>query len=571
MILFRRVRWMNLLSTGNAFTEIDLLAAPTTLIVGSNGAGKSTILDALTFGLFGKPFRRINKPQLINSITERGLLVEIEFAIGRDEYIVRRGAKPSLFEIVKNGETVDQSADSRDHQSYLERSILGLNYRSFCQVVVLGSATFQPFMQLTASQRREVIDDILDLHVFTVMSTLARGRLDDASAELARLSAEIKHVSSRLDHETSRSARVDGSMESMVAAKRAAIDETRLAISSVRDEYESVVGRLTDLRGTLYDRADVERRASELTLYGTKIRTQVEAINRDAKFFSEHDSCPTCRQTISEELRESMTRAAVGRVGDLEAGYELIKSTLVGISARLDEIHGTDLSISALETELALLGSRATMLANQLTIIRGELTSLSSAAMMVRDESEVDRLKSELATLRDAAETTAKRVDLLKLVQSSLRDDGLKARVISRYVPVINELVCRYLSSMDFFVSFELDENFVETIKSRHRDSFSYESFSEGEKQRIDLALMFTWRAIARSRNSVATNLLIMDEVFDSSLDSSVVEHVMALIQEAASDSNVFVISHRENLSERFSRVIRFGKHRNFSRIEDEA
>ena len=569
MIYFKTIRWKNLLSTGNVFTEIKLNRSPNTLIVGENGGGKSTLLDALCFGLFGKPFRNINKPQLLNSINKKNLVVEIEFAVGSKDYKIVRGIKPNVFEILSDGDIINQDAAARDYQKYLEESILKLNYKSFTQIVILGSASFTPFMQLPPFTRREIIEDILDIQIFTTMNTVLRDKMND-------LKEKVQDADSKLEVLKQKATIQKEYVDTLLANKEKRVDEikSRIAecdtsIATLQKTVEFLEHDKTlqeDARATL---GDLNAKQKKLESFKTKFSSQLRDIQKEISFYEETDDCPSCKQKIPHEHKSSLVDERKDKMQSLNEGMEKLSEEF----ERLQELLEKDQAISReiAEFNQKILSNNNEIIVQQ-RLIQALNLELNDIATKTGDiEAEKTKLKALAKEVVGQNEEKAKLNEekhYMDVVSTLLKDTGIKTKIIRQYLPVINKLVNKYLQAMDFFVQFNLDEKFDETIKSRHRDDFSYASFSEGEKQRIDLALLFTWRTIAKMKNSVATNLLILDEVFDSSLDNNGTDYVMSLLDTIGEDTNVFVISHKgDQLFDKFRSLIKFEKKNNYSEM----
>ena len=573
MIIFETIRWKNFLSTGDQWTEIDFCESPSTLIVGSNGAGKSTMLDALCFALFGKAFRKINKPQLVNSINEKGCKVEVTFSIGKDEYRVFRCIKPNVFELYKNNKLVDQDAATKDTQKYLEQSVLKLNFKSFTQVVILGSSTFVPFMQLTAAHRREVIEDLLDINIFSNMNGLLKDRIRSAQSQ----STDCGHML-RLTKE-----KVDGQQKLIDSLKE--VNQNRQ--EEKQGKYDKNIGRIKDLQEkhrlkkeeTLCleeQMGDIEPQKKfvrKLRQSQSDKKSELKLIAKDLKFFKDHDTCPTCSQDIGglfkQEKVSTMSKAGKllakeieGFTKDIEEAVEVV-TKMEDTSAKLYELRS---DTTAVEREIVRVEMENLQIVKEITELQESTPNIDQEKEILSGyEVEYERTKSDCASV-------SQKLDEFQVVASLLKDSGIKSQIIKKYVPIFNQLINKYLQSMDFFVNFTLDEEFNEVIKSRFRDEFSYASFSEGEKQKIDLALLFTWREVARMKNSVATNLLILDEVFDSSLDSSGTAELLQILRSLGMGTNVFVISHKgEILVDKFLRTLKFEKVNDFSKMSDES
>lgn len=567
MIVFQKLRWKNFLSTGNIFTEIDLVKFNTTLIVGENGAGKSTILDALTFALFGKAFRKINKPQLLNSITQKNLVVEIEFNIGRNQYKIIRGIRPNIFEVYCNGELNNQSAESKDYQDILEKQILKLNLKSFCQVVVLGSATFQPFMQLSASQRREVIEDLLDLQIFSTMNTLLKDKIQNNSEELIEIAADQKVVTEKIKIVKEHLMERQNNNEKLVAEKVSIVEDTDKKISDLTDQYHSISNEVQTLQEGMVEEQSIAKHIQKVSQYRHKIEATTTILKSDLKFFAEHKDCPTCTQAIDDEFRMNILEQKGSELVDLRGKLELLSKEYDRANGKLNDLIAIQAEINAKQMDQYKIKSNIDSLVKYRNQLEKEINQINTSHIADEDD-KMETLEQELNAVAVRYNDAMDQKQVYTAAAMMLKDGGIKARIIKQYVPVINKLIGKYLSAMDFFVQFELDEEFNETIKSRFRDDFSYASFSEGEKMRINLAILFTWRAVAKLRNSVSTNLLIMDEVMDSSLDSNGTEEFMKILFELVQDTNTFIISHKtDQFYDKFETVIRFEKKQNFSKV----
>ncbi len=568
MILFEKIRWKNFLSTGNQYINLDFTGKDTTLIIGTNGAGKSTVLDALTFGLFGKPFRRINKPQLVNSTNEKDCKVEVEFSIGDTEWKVFRGIKPNIFEIYRNDTLLDQSANANDQQKWLEQNVLKMNYKSFTQIVILGSSTFVPFMQLTSSHRREVIEDLLDIKIFSSMNSLIKDKIrlikedikvfnlkKESLNDKVRMQEEfIEEIESRGNENIDNKKVKITSLLEEADAFRIQNDGTEKEVDTLTQEQEKVTGATEKLR----------------TLGGLKgkISQKVATITKEHKFFTENVTCPTCTQPIEEEFRINRIEDAQNKAKELQTGYKELEATLKKEEQR--ERHFTQLSkeITKLTHGISKNNTKIAGCQRQIRDLESEIQTITE--QLANRNTEHDRLANFKDSLTTTYNELSSRKDTIRYYDFSyslLRDGGVKSQIIKKYLPLINQQVNRYLQMMDFYINFTLDEEFNETVQSPIHEDFSYASFSEGEKMRIDLALLFTWREVARFKNSVNTNLLIMDEVFDSSLDGYGTEEFLKIIRYVIKDANVFVISHKTGMEDKFESVIRFEKVKGFSRM----
>ena len=569
MIIFQKVRWKNFLSTGNTFTEINFQKSPNTLIIGHNGAGKSTILDALCFGLFGKPFRKINKPQLVNSINNANVVVEIEFAIGKKEYKVIRGIKPNVFEVYLGDKLLDQDAKAKDYQEFLEKFILKINFKSFTQVVILGSASFVPFMQLTPADRRAIIEDLLDINIFSSMNGVVKEKM----AEIKDLSIKSKHemdlTSERINFQKQSIEDHKNRSDEEIGKKRKEISDSVDQIFTLKRDVELIQKHIDVLQRKIEDKLSVEKKSKKLLQLESKIETNIKKNEKDIAFYEEHDNCPTCKQTIegdfkSEQVNERKSKVVTQREGLTEISAEIAKT-----NQRIEEIININKHISGHNNEIVKHNSTVSAINAYVTKLQKEIDELSIGKDTVEEENEkLKELKQQLSVLLSKMEELSVEKQYYEFAGNLLKDTGIKTKIIRQYLPIMNKLINKYLTAMDFFVNFNINESFEETIKSRHRDEFSYANFSEGEKMRIDLALLFTWRQIAKLKNSTNTNLLILDEVFDSSLDGVGTEEFLKLLHEMGTDTNVFVISHKgDQLFDKFRSIIKFEKHNNFSRI----
>ena len=567
MIIFESVKYKNILSTGNAWTEVQLNRSKSTLIIGDNGAGKSTMLDALTFALYGKPFRKINKNQLLNSVNGKGLEVEAYFTITNNKYVIKRGIKPALFEVWKNDKLLNQDAAARDYQTYLEESILKLNYKSFGQVVVLGSSTFVPFMQLRAAERRDVIEDLLDIQIFTTMNTLLKERMSDSKSEIS----DIKHQIDLLENTIKSSKEHNESIRRMKESEVGKIkDKLRDQIEFIEGEkkiVEDFLDEIEQLTSSISDKAVVKNKLEEVQSLDSELASKLKSLRKEIDFYEHNDNCPTCKQGIEHDFKSETVGSNSAKVSEIESARGELKLRGDKFEERLRSIDLVEDDINARNLDVSEHRANHKMALSSCNYIKDELDDAEKEVVAV-DSGEIEAQERMLQENHDKQTELFDDKETLIAVSSMLKDGGIKTRIIKQYVPVMNKLIGKYLSAMDFFVQFELDENFNETIKSRFRDEFSYSSFSEGEKLRIDLALLFTWRAVSKLRNSVSTNLLIMDEIMDSSLDSSGTEEFLKIIEELTSDSNIFIISHKgDQLFDKFHSVIKFEKVKNFSRI----
>jgi DNA repair exonuclease SbcCD ATPase subunit len=566
MIHFTKVRWKNFLSTGNAFTEIQLDKNDSTLIVGENGAGKSTMLDAICYGLYGKPFRKVKKDQLINSVNGRDVVIEIEFRTHEHSYLIRRGIKPNLFEIFEDGVLIDQEAAVRDYQEMLEKNILKLSMKSFTQIVILGSSSFVPFMQLTTNVRREVIEDLLDIRVFSSMALLLKDRVATNREEYKLNEQAIRYAQDAIKTQEKLRAEIDEQRESKIADYNVSImrNEEDIAVCKLAiEEYQTEIDTLTE---QCVDYDSIVGRIHKIVSLEQNLESKKSNANKSIKFYTENDECPTCAQLIEETIRKSKIDEKKSSVEEIKEALTRLEDEHRKAEHRHSEIRGIQADIRRLQAETNRFQSSIESYQKEIAIWNKEIANLNKTQGAFT-ESSILSSKLELDKALCSKEQILTDKEMYELATVILRDSGIKSRIIKQYIPVINTLVNKYLAAMDFFVKFELNEQFEEKILSRHRDDFTYESFSEGEKMRIDLSLLFTWRAIARMKNSASTNLLILDEVFDASLDANGCDEFLKLIHDME-ETNIFVISHKGDvLNDKFSNVLRFAKQKNFSRI----
>ena len=568
MILFKKIRWRNFLSTGNQFIELDLDQHSTTLVVGTNGAGKSTVLDALTFSLFGKSFRRINKPQLINSTNEKDCKVEVEFSLGGTEWKVVRGIKPNIFEIWRNDALLDQFASAVDQQKWLEQNVLKMNYKSFTQIVILGSSTFVPFMQLTATNRREVIEDLLDIKIFSSMSNLIKDKLRLIKDEIKTLELKKESLNDKVKMQENFIEELESRGKENIKNKHTKIDELDQSVAKlIKDNefYEGEVVGYTQMRTQSDGAAEKLRKLSGLK---GKISNKVATITKEHKFFTDNVTCPTCTQPIEEGFRINKIDDAQTKAKELQSGYKELEEAIKNEEER--EHHFTALSkeITTLTHGISKNNTKIAGCQRQIRDLESEVQTITD--QLANRNTEHDHLanfKNNLKTTYDELASKKDTINYHVFAYGLLKDGGVKSKIIKKYLPLINQQVNRYLQMMDFYINFTLDEEFNETVQSPIHEDFSYASFSEGEKMRIDLSLLFTWREVARFKNSVNTNLLIMDEVFDSSLDGYGTEEFLKIIRFVVKDANVFVISHKTGMEDKFDNCIKFEKVKGFSRM----
>ena len=566
MIHFKKVRWKNFLSTGNAFTEIELDKNDSTLIVGENGAGKSTMLDALCFGLYGKPFRKVKKDQLINSVNGRDVVVEIEFSTHDHSYLIRRGIKPSIFEIHQDGYLLDQDAAARDYQEMLEKNVLKLSMKSFTQIVILGSSSFVPFMQLTTNVRREVIEDLLDIRVFSSMALLLKDRVATNRQSLAMIEHDITNTINNIKLQEKLRKDLTQEKKDKIDEYRSRIEDARAAI--MRDEAEATTleTEIADLLEQIEDKDTVSARIQKILNLESNLEKKKANARKTIKFYHDNDECPTCTQTLDATIKCEKIEEKEHIVSEVDGALQTLQSSLGEAELRLSEITGIQREISSRQHLLRDVHTSIKTHQKEVSLWNKEIQSAEQTTASFNETTILELAEEQNLLLKKKQHSLDER-EMYDLATVILRDSGIKSRIIKQYIPVINKLVNKYLAAMDFFVKFELNESFEEKILSRHRDDFTYDSFSEGEKMRIDLSLLFTWRAIARMKNSASTNLLILDEVFDASLDANGCDEFLKIIHDLEG-SNIFVISHKGDvLHDKFQNVLRFTKQKNFSRI----
>ena len=569
MINFNKVRWKNFLSTGQVFTEVDLKRNPTTLIVGENGSGKSTILDALTFSLFGKAFRNIKKPQLINSINEQNCITEVEFYIGKKHFLVRRGIKPNIFEIEVDGVMINQDSKARDYQEHLEKNILKLNYKSFTQIVILGSSSFVPFMQLKSNDRRVIIEDLLDIEVFSTMNLLLKNRMSELKQEVNLNELEMSKNENAIELQEDYISKMKQNNEQLISANQEKIDKSNEDIATYNLQIADIETRIGALNELVKDFDQQQNKQRKLEKYEDEISKNLKKVEKEIEFYRQNTDCPVCKQTIDEDHRECEISEKQKKKTELDDAVTKIAEELQLSIKSIQEMTETQKSITDFQSEITKHNASISAINQYIQKVNEEIQTLNEKGADVTDASKkLKKLKSDQKNLLTLKEQHSNMSSIYEVASVLLKDGGIKTTIIKKYLPIMNKLINKYLASMDFYVSFNLDENFNETIKSRFRDEFTYASFSEGEKMRIDLALLFTWRAIAKLKNSMSTNLLILDEVFDSSLDEDGTSDFLKILHSLGNESNVFIISHKgEVLYDKFKNMIKFEKHKNFSRI----
>jgi len=568
MILFEKIRWKNFLSTGNQFTEVELNKESTTLIIGNNGAGKSTILDALTFVLFGKSFRKINKPQLINSTNEKDCLVEIEFTIGSTNWMIRRGIKPSLFEIYRNDTLLDQNASAVEQQKFLEQVILKMNYKSFTQIVILGSSNFVPFMQLATSSRREVIEDLLDIKIFSSMNNILKEKIRGIKDNIRTLELKKESVSDKVQMQENFIEELENRGKKNIEDKEFKIGKLLVEENNWMGDNEEKNRKLFELQGKLESYSGATEKLRKFGNLKGKISNKVSTITKEHKFFSQNTVCPTCTQDIEESFRLNKIEDAQNKAKELQSGYKDLEEAIKNEEERERQFTVLSKEITSLTHGISQNNTKIAGCQRQVRDLESEIQKVTEQlANRTAENEKLDIFKENLKQVYDDLSGEKNLIQYHDFSYSLLKDSGVKSKIIKKYLPLINQQVNRYLQMMDFYINFTLDEEFNETIQSPIHEDFSYSSFSEGEKQRIDLALLFTWREVAKLKNSTNTNLLILDEIFDSSLDGFGTEEFLKIIRYVIKNANVFVISHKSGMEDKFENVVKFEKTKGFSGI----
>ena len=568
MITFQKIRWKNFLSTGNQYTEVNFQEHHTNLIVGTNGAGKSTVLDALTFALFNKPFRKINKGQLTNASNERDCMVEVEFSINSREYIIRRGIKPNIFDIEVNGVPLNKEADDRARQKILEETVLKLNYKSFTQIVILGSSTFVPFMQLTGTNRREVIEDLLDIRIFSAMNNILRDKLKDKKNIIKSLDLKKENLTDKVTMQNKFISEIEKRGYDQIDSNKEKIKILGIENDTHMEMNDVIKGNIDDVVKEQEEVTDAGSKLVKLNNLKGKITQKVSTITKEHKFFTENTVCPTCTQPIEESFRLNKIADVQNKAKDLKKGFKELEETIKLEQDRERQFNKLSKEITKLNNDISQNNTRISVNQKQIRDLEEEVQTITT--QLKNRNTEHEKLAEFKTNLKNTTEDIAtKKQEIIHhdFAYSLLKDDGVKTKIIKKYLPFINQQVNRYLQKMEFYINFKLNEEFSESIESPIHEDFSYASFSEGEKMRIDLALLFTWREVARVKNSVNTNLLIMDEVFDSSLDSMGTDEFLKIIRFIIKDANIFVISHKADLHDKFQSVIKFDKVRGFSSI----
>jgi len=568
MICFQKIRWRNFLSTGNQWTEIQLDEKSTTIVIGSNGAGKSTVLDALTFSLFNKPFRKINKPQLLNSMNEKDCLVEIEFKVGSTDWMVRRGMKPNIFEIHRNGKVLDQMADVGTQQKWLEQNVLKMNYKSFTQIVILGSSTFVPFMQLPVSSRREVIEDLLDIKIFSAMNMIIKDKIRTVRDQVKTLELKKSSLKDKVQMQQNFIEELENQAQKNIADKESKIQTLLEEENDAMNLNIKLVEEMDDFQKVMRSYESSSAMLKKLGNLKGKISNKVSTVTKEHKFFNENTVCPTCTQGIEEEFRLNKIKDAHNKKEELESGFQELETAIQKEEERERQFLKLSKEVTKLTNEISQNNVKISGYQRQVRDLESEIQTITT--QLENRNSEHEKLAEFNKNLRETYELLGEKKQTIQyhdFAYTLLKDGGVKTKIIKKYLPLINQQVNKYLQMMDFYINFKLDEEFNETVQSPIHENFSYASFSEGEKMRIDLALLFTWREVARFKNSVNTNLLIMDEVFDSSLDGMGTEEFLKIVRFVIKGANIFVISHKESLHDKFDGLIRFEKVKGFSRM----
>ena len=568
MICFQKIRWRNFLSTGNQWTEIQLDEKSTTIVIGSNGAGKSTVLDALTFSLFNKPFRKINKPQLLNSTNEKDCLVEIEFKVGSTDWMIRRGMKPNIFEIHRNGKALDQMADVGTQQKWLEQNVLKMNYKSFTQIVILGSSTFVPFMQLPVNSRREVIEDLLDIKIFSAMNMIIKDKIRTVRDQVKTLELKKSSLKDKVQMQQNFIEELENQAQKNIADKESKIQTLLEEENDAMNLNIKLVEEMDDFQKVMQSYESSSAMLKKLGNLKGKISNKVSTVTKEHKFFNENTVCPTCTQGIEEEFRLNKIKDAHNKKEELESGFQELETAIQKEEERERQFLKLSKEVTKLTNEISQNNVKISGYQRQVRDLESEIQTITT--QLENRNSEHEKLAEFNKNLRETYELLGEKKQTIQyhdFAYTLLKDGGVKTKIIKKYLPLINQQVNKYLQMMDFYINFKLDEEFNETVQSPIHENFSYASFSEGEKMRIDLALLFTWREVARFKNSVNTNLLIMDEVFDSSLDGMGTEEFLKIVRFVIKGANIFVISHKESLHDKFDGLIRFEKVKGFSRM----
>tara|TARA_B100000575_G_scaffold112719_1_gene89739 strand:- start:459 stop:2204 length:1746 start_codon:yes stop_codon:yes gene_type:complete len=570
MIVFEKVRWKNFLSTGNVFSEIDLQRSRTNLIVGHNGSGKSTILDALTFSLFGKPFRKISKSMLVNSVNEKDTMVEVEFSIGKNKYHVIRGIKPNKFIIYCNDQPWDEDAKAVDQQKNLEQNVLKMNFKSFTQIVVLGSSTFVPFMRLPGQQRREIIEDILDIQVFSVMNNKLKDKIRENNEEIKDLDYQLHLLEEKIELQKQYMLELKKKTDAEIDKKKEKIKEYQQEEESSLENIRDLTDQVTNLSTEMEDYSKSSSRLKKLNTFLIKLNQKLQTCKKEHEFFEDNHVCPTCTQDLSDEFRTDKIEEGKTKLDEMNVGYEELQTEINDEEKRNEKFLELTQEVNTKNTTITNINYQLMSIRSNIDEISKEIKELEGSTPDKKAEFvKLEGLIEDKKVTKKNCTVSKKDRDVLQVATTLLKDSGIKTRIIKTYLPTMNKLINQFLQSMDFYVNFTLNENFEETIKSRYRDVFTYESFSEGEKARIDISLLLTWRSIAKLKNSVDTNLLILDEIFDGSLDQSGTSDLGWILRNFDDNTNVFVISHKSILDDKFDRTITVNKDKNYSTLEE--
>ncbi len=570
MIIFEKVRWKNFLSTGNVFSEIDLIKGRTNLIVGTNGAGKSTILDALTFSLFGKPFRKVNKGMLVNSINGKDTIVEIEFTIGKIEYKIIRGIKPAKFEIYCNGQLWNQESTVVDQQKNLEQNVLKMNYKSFTQIVVLGSSTFVPFMRLPTSQRRDIIEDILDIQVFSTMNVLLRDKSRGNNEEIREVDYQIDLLRDKIELQKQHMLTLEKRTQEEIGRKKDKIKEYKETETQTNEDVTVLTNEICNLNKEMQTYQKSDEKLKKLNTFLIKLQGRLKTCEKEHEFFATNQVCPTCTQGLSDEFRNSMVEFNEKNLDELTVGHLDLKKAIVDEEDRFGKFNELSKKVNDINTTISQKNYQITTIRNHVDNVQLEIDELEGDSVDKKSEFvKLEGMIGEKKNLSSQHASLKKDRDIITTAGQLLKDNGIKSRIIKTYLPTMNKLINDFLQRMEFYVNFTLNENFEEIIKSRYRDVFTYDSFSEGEKARIDIALLLTWRSIAKLKNSVDTNLLILDEIFDGSLDQSGTSDLGWILRNFDDTTKVFVISHKQGMDDKFDRTITVDKVKNYSILEE--
>lgn len=571
MIIFEKVRWKNFLSTGNTFSEINLTSAQTNLIIGANGAGKSTILDALTFGLFGKSFRKINKPSLVNSINEKDCLVEVEFSIGKKKYLIRRGIKPNVFEIYCNDQLWNQESTLVEQQRNFEKNVLKMNFKSFTQVVILGSSTFVPFMRLPVGQRREIIEDILDIQMFSAMNILLKDKVRDNTEQIKTVENELSILCEKIELQKQHMLLLEKKTQEEITKKQEKISLYKNQELETTQNVEISTQQISKLNEEMLEYQNSSTKLKKLNTFLIKLQGKLQTCQKEHKFFEDNHVCPTCTQDLSETFRKEKLDQGERKISEMNLGYEDLSSAILEEESRFEKFAELSTQVNDINSIISQANYELVSIRRQITSIETEIEELKTDDVDKQAEfKKLQTMVNDKKSFKVETSELKKDRDVLLTAGQLLKDNGIKSRIIKTYLPTMNKLINQYLQRMEFYINFTLDDNFEEIIKSRYRDVFSYESFSEGEKARIDIALLLTWRSIAKLKNSVDTNLLILDEIFDGSLDQSGSSELGWILRNFDDKTNVFVISHKESMEGKFDRTLLVEKPKNYSTISEE-